>query len=142
MLMKSIFQLKYAAGNLNYGITEICSIFQSYHISNFPLYISPWNMPSLCRSYSLVFCHVNGLVSILIVLRRRFNNFERFLSTWFWKQLTWLLSNNACKILVKNFSFVYCKKTGVVIFNKTLNMIKSKLLFLYRILQNSHILWR
>ena len=31
------FKHIFAAGNLNYGITEICCIFKLYHNSNFPL---------------------------------------------------------------------------------------------------------
>ena len=38
------------AGNLNYGITEICCIFQTYHDSNFPLLKYASNMPSVCHA--------------------------------------------------------------------------------------------
>ena len=40
----------FAAGNLNYALTEKCSIFQLYHNSNFPLQKYACVMPNVCRA--------------------------------------------------------------------------------------------
>ena len=54
------FKHIFAAGNLNYGITEICSIFQLYHNSNFPLQKYAWNVPSVC----LALIKYNDILSV------------------------------------------------------------------------------
>ena len=38
----------WVVGNLNYGMSEICSIFQLYHNSNFLLLKYASNMPNVC----------------------------------------------------------------------------------------------
>ena len=70
----------WVAGNLNYGMSEICSIFHLYHNSNYLLLKYASNVASLCRAWESCYIIGHGWSDLQIFWKFSFHYSIRFLA--------------------------------------------------------------